>query len=698
MREWPRQEVRLGSDANRADVDDLAGASRLIDRLRGDELESIASEIKAGRRGHILKSLDERGRAQELVRQQYSGRYPFELLQNANDAAADSGAVGRARFVLTRDALVVADNGSGFGEDQVRAICGLGRSSKDPRKSVGYKGLGFKSVGEITSQPQIVSDGVAFEFDDERVRRAVSGLAGNLNSGQRLPVYAFPFSIDSTALGHDAAVVEEARSDGFTTVLRLPLRSDVTRGVVEDHLVESLVPRLLLFLTGIEELELRGTRADFVSVISREEHGEHDEMLLESNGAMEHWLVYRKWHAVTHELVEPLGDGWAQVERVQTAVAVPLASDGRPSTKTLFPLHVYFPTEESTGLPVIVHGDFALQLDRRQLGTSPEVMPYNDWLCTATADFVAEIVAPGLAAKFPDDIAPVAALAQRSPGTGLGQRCVAQCIEALKTSRFLPAIDGSPRVPAEALLLPAGGGIAERAHNHLDLAEIGRLMIPAAEVDAPVRTLLRDQLGVEEWSLDDALDHLRQPSDAESSAFYEMLVDWAAHFRPGTFAAKLATVCCVSTATGGWVAPANERVFFPRQRDDVAIPPDLPVPIADVPAVADLTTLLTAAGVRSFEWRELLREYLLPLLTDRNTNAELRARALRGLRAYFASQRAGDPSIQAKIREVLLPSTTATRDRFELAAAGALYFPSAWTGSDTLDRMTPTTDRLTRRS
>src|SRR3954470_16083134 len=147
--------------------------SSLIDELRSDELECIASEVKNGRRDNILKALDERGRAQELVRQQYSGRYPFELLQNANDAAADADRPGRVRFVLTDEAVIAADNGAGFGEEQIRAICGLGRSSKDPRKSVGYKGLGFKSVGEITDRPQVISNGVAFEFDDQGVRDTV---------------------------------------------------------------------------------------------------------------------------------------------------------------------------------------------------------------------------------------------------------------------------------------------------------------------------------------------------------------------------------------------------------------------------------------------------------------------------------------------------------------------------------------------
>src|SRR4051794_33987836 len=182
--------------------------SSLIDRLRSDELECIASEVENGRRDNILKALDERGRAQELVRQQYSGRYPFELLQNANDAAADAERPGRVRFVLTDTAVIAADNGAGFGEEQIRAICGLGRSSKDPRKSVGYKGLGFKSVGEITDRPQVISDGVAFGFDDERVRDAVTGAAGSLDARQRLPVYAFPFPVNEGEIGSDAIVVQ----------------------------------------------------------------------------------------------------------------------------------------------------------------------------------------------------------------------------------------------------------------------------------------------------------------------------------------------------------------------------------------------------------------------------------------------------------------------------------------------------------
>ncbi len=180
----------------------------LVRQLLDDELSSVRSEAASGRRVHNLKTLDERGTAQQLIREQYSGRYPFELLQNAHDAIGarvdSEGVTGlEVRFVVTESALIVADQGIGVGTEEIKAICGLGRSSKDPRKSVGYKGLGFKSVGEICDSPQILSNGVAFGFDPSRVRREIERVVGPTDDHQRLPTYAFPFPLDDGALGRE---------------------------------------------------------------------------------------------------------------------------------------------------------------------------------------------------------------------------------------------------------------------------------------------------------------------------------------------------------------------------------------------------------------------------------------------------------------------------------------------------------------
>ncbi len=112
----------------------------LVERLREDELRSIKNDVDTDLREQILKALDERGRAQELIRQQYTGRYPFELLQNANDASADREPGGRVLFAVTEQALIVADEGMGFGAEQIKAICRLGRSS-NLRNTYGKRSL-----------------------------------------------------------------------------------------------------------------------------------------------------------------------------------------------------------------------------------------------------------------------------------------------------------------------------------------------------------------------------------------------------------------------------------------------------------------------------------------------------------------------------------------------------------------------------
>src|SRR6266487_737912 len=203
----------------------------LVMQLRDEELRNLLVQVDGGSREVALKNLDERGIAQELIRQQYSGRYPFELLQNADDALAETprGTGGSARFTITDHALVVADMGRGFGERELRAVCSLGRTSKDPRQTIGYKGLGFKSVEEITARPQVVSGPHQFMFDRDRARQLIADIAGPLQPQQRIPVYAYPLSLTTADLGADAMLVEALLQEGFTTVVRLPFATGVTR-------------------------------------------------------------------------------------------------------------------------------------------------------------------------------------------------------------------------------------------------------------------------------------------------------------------------------------------------------------------------------------------------------------------------------------------------------------------------------------
>lgn len=659
----------------------------LVEHLRNEELDSIRSEVSSGRRDHILKTLDERGRAQELVRQQYTGRYPFELLQNANDASADKESIGhKATFILTHEALLVADMGAGFGPSQIRAICGLGRSTKDPRKTIGYKGLGFKSVGEITDDPQIFSGGAGFRFDVLAVREQVAALVGGIDPDQRLPVYAFPISMSLNDVGKDGDRIQSLLSSGYRTVFRLPFRNDVDRSVVAAHLGETLSPRLLLFLDSIDQLELIGTTDDFLATAVKQRQDDHVEVLVEAREETEHWLVFNREVDIPEpELVVPLGDAWQNVERVRVAAAVPLDDEGLPTRLDPQPIHVYFPTEESSGYGLLLQADFSLELDRRRIAANPEAVRYNTWLAEQLGELIGT-VATGLVSRYPDDASIVSSLAVISSPSGIGERVVEEAIASLSRIEFVPTVSGLPRVPGEVLLLPETIPNAVNAHDFLEIGGLGTMVVPGIEEDGAARRMLSHRLDARELSSEEALARLRQPSDELLTQFCEFLIEWSERVGLRRFAQLISKVSCVRTVAGHWRRP-DDRLFFPRQRDEVEFPAGLEVPIVDMPAVDGLRPLLEAAGVSSFEWRQLLPEFVFPLLIDPSTDATTRGLGLEALRLYFRTERSGDPRLKAQAARVLLPAATAEGTEARLQTAETIYFSAGWLDDDRLERI-----------
>lgn len=653
--------------------------------LRELELASIRVQRDNGLRSSVLKSLDERGGAQELVRQQYSGRYPFELLQNANDAALGAGVQGRTSFLLTETALIVADNGYGFGEKQVEAICSLGRSSKDPGTSIGHKGLGFKSVGEITDRPQIISPQTSFQFDGERVRQEALTLLGSLPDRQKFPVYAFPFSVEGDDLGADAAEVKRLRDSGWTTVIRLPLRKDVEKSAVEDHLIGCLLPRLLLFLHGVDHLELRGTRADFSVEVSRDDDEGAERVLLEVDKRVEEWLIYRGEVTPDLALLEPMGGAWTEMGNAHIAVAVPLDDSSKPRTDEQFPLNVYFPTEEHPGTHLAVHAEWALSMDRRQLAATPEATPYNQFLLEQTTQFIASTVAVDLARRTGASLQSVLALVPtvQAPTSGAGSRFRQLWCKALSNTPFLPAAAGTMQLPAEIRLLPPKLPSLTEAHALANL-DGHHTLRPDVEEQEPIRAFLITASLGREMGLGEFLAQLRPPTPATSGAHYAFLMSWRNTIGQ-PLVAQLTRVPSVLARNGVMLTPATETVFLPRTRGDSAIPDNIPVPIAEVPEVEGVETFLRELGVKSFEWRELIREFLIKILTNPGADPVDRAQAMDGLRAYHNVRLSGSEDLAPLLSRVLLPAQSYDGSAQGLREGGSLYFNSTWTGSDELE-------------
>lgn len=200
----------------------------------------------------------------------YAGRFLLELLQNGHDAHPSDRADGRIRILLDEGegsfgTLYVANGGIPFTWPRVEAICKFARSEKTVGEGIGNKGIGFRSVLEITDAPEIYSarssgpgpvrlDGYRFRFateDDLRVLLQDGAKASR--AAREFPPFQIPFPIMELP-----PVCEELASDGHVTVVRLPLRSEAAYSEVSRRMQELAIAEtpVMLFLHRLERLVL----------------------------------------------------------------------------------------------------------------------------------------------------------------------------------------------------------------------------------------------------------------------------------------------------------------------------------------------------------------------------------------------------------------------------------------------------------
>ena len=111
-----------------------------------------------------------------LLKREYYGRFVIELVQNARDAWCADGRSRTARSVLRvmlhgdPPVLTVCNEGVALDADGlIKHIAQFGESSKRVGSGIGHKGIGLKSILEVTRCPEILSRSNA-EGDDFELR------------------------------------------------------------------------------------------------------------------------------------------------------------------------------------------------------------------------------------------------------------------------------------------------------------------------------------------------------------------------------------------------------------------------------------------------------------------------------------------------------------------------------------------------
>lgn len=87
----------------------------------------------------------------------------FEMIQNADDSAAENGVI--INIDKTDNYLIFTHNGFHFNKSDFESIISAAKSTKTSKGKTGYKGIGFKSVFTNSQQVYVHSGGYHFLFD-----------------------------------------------------------------------------------------------------------------------------------------------------------------------------------------------------------------------------------------------------------------------------------------------------------------------------------------------------------------------------------------------------------------------------------------------------------------------------------------------------------------------------------------------------
>ncbi|MFZ4438474.1 MAG: sacsin N-terminal ATP-binding-like domain-containing protein [Syntrophales bacterium] len=404
----------------------------------------------------------------EQVEHQYHGRFLIELIQNAHDAMNEhygsGGDQGRLEILIERDeapygSLYVANDGLPFTKSNFECLSQLGQSDKDPEKSIGNKGIGFRSVLEISNSPEIYSrsskesetfDGYCFYFSPDVTKlfakpilkliqgddKPCSPLDGALpliewSRDQLLNFRSLYSSKDDQWLSKELKylspyllplpirpsqkieTIKAFERQGFASVIRLPFKSEAARDYAIT-MTQELDENTILFLERIQFLSLNsGDKLRLVErkmqPLSDSNNGQEIRLEVIEDGAegninKKYWLWsvtmggdenQEEREEITKAIIEDDLPG-RWPELTKAIVSLAVRVDGELEQGRI---NIYLPTQVPTGCAAHFNGPFFGDMSRTDIKFEKK---FNTLLRKRICHMAVEVILESLAGKDVD--------------------------------------------------------------------------------------------------------------------------------------------------------------------------------------------------------------------------------------------------------------------------------------------------------
>lgn len=310
-----------------------------------------------------------------------SSGFILELIQNAEDAGLGLESRGVFEIRINKKRVKVTHNGRPFNETDVNALCGIRSSKKPERGTLGYLGIGFKSVFKVTDRPEIYSGGFQFKYDRNHP---------DWKDPSKTPWHVIPIWISWPS--------ETVDSDKTTFII--PFREETYYPSLLQE-IEQLRTEIYLFLRWLKKIEVM----DEVSgrTWALENLGENEEGIttLKHDGQEQRFKFFRRIIPPNHQDVPE----WVRQDRLtqeyranvtqrEIAIAFALDKDGNlaPSEAGAMSGGVYsfLPLGEAkSGAKFPIQADFLVQPGREAINYEAK---WNHWLVEEVASLCKEAI------------------------------------------------------------------------------------------------------------------------------------------------------------------------------------------------------------------------------------------------------------------------------------------------------------------
>lgn len=318
--------------------------------------------------------------AEKFLQQAYEGRYLFELIQNVRDANKEVGKDGNVILSLEKGVLSVLNSGAEFSADGIRSITTIGDSTKESQDYIGFKGIGFKSVQEISDSPKIVTLYGTVVFDRILTNRKLAHKELDL---EQTPLFLLPNY--STNRLSDSEI-----RDGYVTQIDLPLRDGIDEGKVIRDFCQIGVEQLVL-LGNLRLLELRSKDRNIKYYLNK--NNQRNFVEVKTEGKKTETTKFRVYSpkeptVVPQNVVSQLEGKEKRIfssgGSVDISVCLEISDAGHFQPVEKAKLYLFYPLKISSGFRFLIHSYFIVNPERTALRNSP----LNDFLLNQIGKFI----------------------------------------------------------------------------------------------------------------------------------------------------------------------------------------------------------------------------------------------------------------------------------------------------------------------